>query len=327
MSKQPTKNKAVQSGEATPHTVRRLKTPPKVWYQPNTWFYRQIERRGALPKARQLFVASWNMLVSAKKQVFTLYMVYIVGLLVFAQAIASATDLASIKSLLDGVVTGATGKLQITSLQLTYLYSSSGSAAGNANAGLYQTILLLICSLALVWLFRQTLAGNTVTIKQAFYRGMYPIVQVVLVLLLFAVQLLPLALGSYVYATLVSNRIIVSFGEHLVVILIFVGLAWWSLRMITATMFALYIVTLPDMEPMQSVRNANQLVAERRLVVLRKIVPLPIVLFLVTSAIVVPFLFVSSFLAVWVFFALSGAWFIYTNAYLYTLYRELLNNE
>lgn len=194
-------------------------------------------------------------------------------------------------------------------------------------AGTYQTILLVVSSLALLWIFRQSLAGKTVAVKQAFYHGMYPIVQVVLVLLVMALQFLPFAIGSYVFATFVSGGIAVGGIEQFIGFVLFALLTSWSLRMLSASLFALYIVTLPNMEPMQSLRSAKQLVAERRLMVLRKLLALFVVLLLVSTAVVSLFLLVSPVLAVWVFFAVSGTWFICVNAYVYTLYRELLNNE
>lgn len=306
---------------------RKLRPPKRNWRKPKTWFYRQIVRKGTLPKARQMMLSSYKMLVPAKKSIAILYGIYLIGSLTFANGVANSTDLAAIKSLLDGLVGGFGGKLQITSLQLTYLFSGTGNSGSNAMAGTYQTILLVVSSLALLWIFRQSLAGKTVAVKQAFYHGMYPIVQVVLVLLVMALQFLPFAIGSYVFATFVSGGIAVGGIEQFIGFVLFALLTSWSLRMLSASLFALYIVTLPNMEPMQSLRSAKQLVAERRLMVLRKLLALFVVLLLVSTAVVSLFLLVSPVLAVWVFFAVSGTWFICVNAYVYTLYRELLNNE
>ena len=96
--------------------------------------------------------------------------------------------------------------------------------------------------------------------------------------------------------------------------------------MITASVFALYIVTLPDMSPFRALRSAKELVRGRRLMIWRKLILLPFVLFLGTTVVVLPFLLFLTPLTVWIFFILSTAWFAVIHSYLYTLYRELLNN-
>lgn len=327
MSKQKPAPKVQPKVERAPSGARILKAPPKVWYRPSSWFNRQIRRSGSLPKARTLCMNSYKLVYLGRKQIAGLYAVYLLASLAFAKGVASSTDLASIKTVLDTVLSGLGGKLQTTTLQLTYLFSGSGSSSQNTMAGAYQTILLLVSSLALLWIFRQSLAGKPATLKQSFYSGMYPIVQTVLVLLIMLLQFLPFAIGSYMFAVFVSGDIAVGGFEVFIAFLLFAGMAIWSLRMISASTFALYIVTLPGMEPLRAIRSAKQLVAERRLMVLRKMLALFTLLLVVSSLVVVPFLFVSSLLAVWVFFAVSGTWFIVINAYLYTLYRELLNNE
>lgn len=327
MSKAQTKEKTMKAKTSPNRPVRRLRPPKRSWRKPRTWFVRQIQRSGTLPTVRSLCKSSWKLLHESKRQVVMIYCVYLVGSLVFAKGVASATDLNSIQSLIDGIVSGMGAKLQTASLQLTYLYTNTGSSDNNANAGIYQSLLLLVGSLAIIWLFRQTLSGNRVTTKQAFYRGMYPIIPMVLVLIIIGLQLVPFMVGSYIFTTLVGGGIAVGPLEQIVAFIVFAVLTFWSLRMVIASIFAMYIVTLPDMQPFESIRSAKRLVVERRLVVLRKLLPMPIILFVATSLIIIPCLLVSSALAVWVFFAVSGTWFIIAHAYLYTLYRELLNNE
>lgn len=258
---------------------------------------------------------------------FGLYVVYCAVSLVFAKGVANATDLANIKTLLSDALSGIGGSIQTTSLQLTYLFSGSGSETASANAGVYQAITLLLCSLALIWLLRQLHANKPVTVKQSFYSGMYPLVPLIIVLVIIGFQLIPFAIGSYVYTTLLSGGIAVGFVEQAIALLVFIVLAAWSFRMVAASVFAIFIVTLPNVAPRQAIRSAKQLVAERRLLVLRKILPMPILLVIVTSIIVAPCIIVSPGLAVWVFFAVSSAWFICVITYLYVLYKELLDHE
>jgi uncharacterized membrane protein YoaK (UPF0700 family) len=95
--------------------------------------------------------------------------------------------------------------------------------------------------------------------------------------------------------------------------------------MISSSLFALYIVTLPDMTPFKALRSARELVRHRRWTVLRKILFLPIILLVVAAIIMLPIIIWLTSLAQWVFFLLTMFALVAANAYMYTLYRELLN--
>ncbi len=102
------------------------------------------------------------------------------------------------------------------------------------------------------------------------------------------------------------------------------ALVLWSLRMITSSIFALYIVTLPDMTPLQALRSGRQLVYKRRLVIWRKLIMLPIALVVVAAIIELPLILFITPAAYWVFFIYSTIVIVFFHGYLYTLYRKLL---
>jgi hypothetical protein len=101
-------------------------------------------------------------------------------------------------------------------------------------------------------------------------------------------------------------------------------LALLSLYMVTSSVFALYIVTLPNMTPMRALRSARGLVLGRRWTVLRKLLFLPIALFLLGALIMLPLIWFWAPAATWVFFALSMACLAALHSYMYALYRSLL---
>jgi len=188
----------------------------------------------------------------------------------------------------------------------------------------YQSILLLVCSLAFIWALRQTLAKQKVRVKDSFYRGMYPLVPFVLVCMLISLQIVPLVVGGSLYSLVITNGIAVQVWEKVLWLTLFVVLAWWSLRMVTASIFALYIVTLPDMTPLRAYRSARQLVHRRRLLIWRKLTFLVVALLLLAIVIELPLILFLTPLATWVFFVLSMAALPIVHGYLYNLYREML---
>ncbi|MDL2363193.1 MAG: hypothetical protein QFB86_02305, partial [Patescibacteria group bacterium] len=204
------------------------------------------------------------------------------------------------------------------------LIGSSGSGNSDA-AGAYQLFLALIMSLAIIWSLRQLLAGNEIRVRDAFYKGMYPLIPYLLVLIVVGLQLIPLVIGSTVYSAVITNGIAVHLIEKVLWAVFFIACASLTLYWLASSLMALYIATLPEMTPLLALRSARDLVRNRRLAVLRKMTFLPL-LFLVTSALImVPIIIVAAPIAQVVFFILSMLSLIVIHAYLYLLYRDLLN--
>jgi hypothetical protein len=204
------------------------------------------------------------------------------------------------------------------------LVGSAGNGSSQT-AGAYQLFLALITSLAVIWSLRQLLANHPLRLRDAYYRGMYPLIPFILVLLIVSLQLLPLLIGSSLYSLVITNGIAVNALEKGLWLVFFLALALWTLYMISASLFALYIVTLPEMTPLKALRSARELVHGRRWTVLRKILYLPLLLLVVAAIIMVPIIIWLTALAQWVFFLLTMFSLIAIHTYMYNLYRELLN--
>lgn len=106
--------------------------------------------------------------------------------------------------------------------------------------------------------------------------------------------------------------------------IIFMLLALWSLRLLTHSLFALFAVTLPDMTPLKALRGAKKMVYRRRLTIWRKIVLAIVFICIVGFIVMVPFMLWAPAVAPWVFFLFSVSVTMFGQAYLYTIYREIL---
>lgn len=315
---------SAKKAPASSATPRRLQVPKRIWYKPLTWRYRQpVPPYKPLPKARVLFATSLKQLWRNKRLFGSIVALYGVLNIVLVRGLGGSSDLTTLKASLDSALHGFGGKLATSFVSFTYLLTTSGS--GNAaGSGIYQTILLLVCSLALIWALRQVQAGHKVRMRDSFYSGMYPLIPFLLVFLLLSLQLVPLIVGAGIYSTLVTGGIAVHAWEKLLWITLFAVLAFWSLRMVTATIFAAYVVTLPDMTPLRAYRSARQLVYGRRLLLWRKLIFLPVALLLLAALIELPLILYVTPVAPWVFFALSMLTLPIVHSYLYNLYREML---
>ena len=199
------------------------------------------------------------------------------------------------------------------------LGTGSGSSGSSSAA---QSLLLVLESLVIIWALRQLLAGELIRVKQAYYHAMTPLIPFLLVIFLIILQLLPITLGAGALALVLST----SGGAPLTIVLVtlFALLAIWSLRMISSSVFALYIVTLPDMQPRQALRSAKNLVRFRRQQIMRRLLFLPICVLLLMGVVMLPIILLVPFLVVPVFFGLIMLSILFVHTYLYSLYRGLI---
>lgn len=312
------KSKRIAAARATaPAAPRRLKGAKYRSFR----LHGRIKHPGTMPNVLRLSRTSASLVWQHRRLFAGIVLVYGVLSLVFVHGLDSVVDVASWKKQL----LQALGGNQVSSSLAVFglLLGSSGGSA-TATAGVYQFVFLLVVSLAIIWSLRQILTGNAVRVRDGFYRGMYPLVPFVLVLVVIALQLLPFAGGAALYGVVMNNGIAVGAFEKALCVVLLVLLALLSLYMICSSLFALYIVTLPDMTPMKALRSARELVRYRRWTVLRKILWLPLVLLVLGGAIMLPIIIWLAAAAEWVFFVLTLFAVVFLHAYYYTLYRELI---
>lgn len=285
---------------------------------------KRIKHPTKLPSVYRIFKTAAITVWQHKGLFAGIIIVYGLLNLILVQGIATSNDASELKQTLDQVFTGNFGSVASGISVFAVLVGSAGNAT-NQTAGAYQLFLGLISSLAIIWALRQVLADKLIRVRDAYYRGMYPLVTFILVLLVVGLQLIPLLIGSSLYSLVITNGIAVYFVEKLIWALIYALLAMLTLYMLSSSLFALYIVTLPDMTPMKALRSARELVRHRRWTVLRKIIFMPIILLIIAAIIMVPIIVWATPLAQWTFFILTMTSLLAIHAYMYTLYRELLN--
>lgn len=244
--------------------------------------------------------------------------------LVLVRGFTSTLDVNAIKEALNSLVGGDLAGVTVTASLFGIVLGTLGTV-GTSSGSTYQSFLLIVMSLATIWALRSTTSGQVVRVRDTFYKGLYPLAVFLIVLMAIGVQLLPLAVGSWLYGILVGGGIAVTLVEKAVCVVLLGLFAILSFYMVTSSLFALFISTIPDMTPMRALKSARQLVLHRRWQVLSRIVGLLFVLPLLSAAVMLPFIILVPVIAEWVFFILSmlGAIFILT--YMYLLYKELLN--
>lgn len=320
MPRTPSKKSKSKAKTAPPvkTTSRKLKQPA---YKPLR-LNKRIKSPVVLPSAWRIFKASLRHLYQHKRLFGGIVLVYLLLSLVLVRGFGLNGDLGTAKEAIQELINGTAGRLAASLTVFGMLLGSSSPTSDVASA--YQAMILAIVSLALIWALRQTHAHERVTIKNAFYKSTYPLVPFILVLMILGLQLLPMILGNFVYSLTVPSGIAATIIEKIVWITLALGLSFISIYMICASVFALYIVTLPDMTPLKAVRSAKTLVRYRRWTIIRKVLFLPFILGLLIILVMLPIILVITPISEIVFLLLSAASIAMVHSYMYSLYRELL---
>ncbi len=283
---------------------------------------KRLKHPARLPSSWRMFKRAIGNVKTHKKLFFGIFAVFFVLSVIFVRGF-TGSDVAELRELMTDIFDGGFGRL-IGSFAILSFLATDATTAPTEIAGLYQTILFLLVSLATIYALRLTRSDKTVTLRQTFYSGMYPLVPFLLVLFVIGLQLLPLGIGAWLFGTVTSVGLAVHGIEIFIWGLLFFFLGVLSLYMITSSAFALYIVTLPDMYPMQALRSARELVRFRRWTVLRKLLFLPLMLVIIGILVLLPIVFFATPVAEFVVLAYSLLSIIFTHVYVYELYRELL---
>ncbi len=306
------------NGPDTPK--RRIKAPT---YKSFRMSPRIKSVAGNVPSSISIFKDARKLLFSRWRLFAGIVLVYLVLTILLVKGLSGSLDLAGTKASLQGAFHGNWSQI-FTGFTLFGVLLGSSSSASSDVAGVYQTILLTITSLVLIWALRQTHAGTKVGIKESYYKALYPLIPFVLVLIVIGIQLLPVAFAGFLYGVMFGTGLAVTAIEKGLWIILIALLILWSIYMITSSIFALYIVTLPDVKPFQALRSARELVLHRRWSVMRKFLFLPFILILLAAVIMVPVIIFVTPIAEFLFFVLTMLSLAVVHAYMYSLYRKLI---
>jgi len=311
------------AGRRPVNTTRKLKQP-KRGRKVKT--HLKVNRK-PIPRAWRLLAGSISHLLRNWRLYLGITIIYFILTMALVRGFGGLNDnIVSLKSLLTQSFHGKTGSVSTGLTLFGVLLNSVGNTNSDV-ASAYQTMLLVVFSLAIIWALRQThseTAARRIEIRDAFYKGLYPLAPLLLVLVVIAVQLIPAIIAGTIYNLVFGSHFAVNWYEQWAWGIGLGLLAFWSIFMVSSSVFALYIVTLPDVRPMQALRSAHQLVRYRRWVVLLKVVFLPLAVVALSAAIIVPLIFIWATGVEWVFLVLTMFSLVIIHSYMYSLYRSLI---
>lgn len=315
-----------KSSRVAGDTPKRVITPPS--YTSFRLAKRIRHKRPRVAGSYGILKQSLSTLFSQKRLFFGIVFVYLLLTIVLVKGFSVNSNIPELKDTLGEVLGGSFSRLTTGVALYSVLLGNINATNGSQQAAGYQSVLLVVVSLALIWGLRQTKAKGAqkkkLRAKQAFYGGQYALIPFILIVMVIGVQLLPIALASFLYSTVIVGGLAVTVLEKLLWFLLIGLTILLSLYMVTSSVFALYIVTLPEVWPMQALRSARELVRYRRWTIMRKILFLPITLLITSALVTIPVVLAAPALAEWLFFVMGMCALAIIHSYMYTLYRELL---
>lgn len=192
--------------------------------------------------------------------------------------------------------------------------------------------LYLLAWLVTIWLLRHRLAGTVIRLRDGLYNAGAPIVSTLALLGLMMLQLVPGALGILVFAAASSSGLLMGGIEVGLFAFVAVLLVILSLYFVSSTFFAIIIATIPGTYPMKALRSASEMVIGQRARLIVRLAWLFFILAVLWVAVLLPVIVLDSWLAqswlplvVLTVQLLTGFSVIFGSAYIYLLYRKMID--
>ncbi len=314
---------AKNTSKSEPKKPARRRKDPKYKHFRLSRSIKSKEVNAPLPGFYSLLKGSLRV-VSENKTLFGgIILIYSLLSLVFVAGLGSSMNFVQSKQHIGDLLGTSSTTVGSTLTLFVYLFDSTNAQAGEVTSA-YQLFLLLITSLAVIWAVREVMAGNKISTKDAFYKGIFPLVPFILVLLVMGLQMLPFVIGSSIYGIVVSGGLAINSLEKIVWLVFFLLSALLSFYMLLSSIFAVYIVTLPDMTPMKALRSARGLVLYRRWSIGLRIIALPILMVVFAMILLTPIVLLVPWLAVGMVIILGAFYICLWHLYIYRLYRSML---
>ena len=201
-------------------------------------------------------------------------------------------------------------------------------------------IIVLFIWLATVQICRNILSGKkNLNLRDALYSCGAPIIPMTVIAIVILMQLVPVFIATIVGAAAKTTSFLSSGIEQAVffsaILLLFSLSAFW----VMGSIFAMIIVTIPGTYPLQALKIAGDMVSQRRLAILKRILFLIFILALIWSIIIIPIIMLMNWLiSINGFFVnipivpismllMSCFSCVLSSVYIYVLYRRIVDGD
>ncbi|MBR2587174.1 hypothetical protein IKE71_02250 [Candidatus Saccharibacteria bacterium] len=235
---------------------------------------------------------------------------------------------------------GEIGNFAKSGLLLVSTVTTGGLSGGLGEAQtVFAVISFLLIWLVTIYLLRHRMAGKKVKLRDGLYNALTPLISTFVVFIIAILQSIPIFVVVFTYSAAVQTDFLSTPFYALVYFIFAASMLLLSGYLLASTSIALVAVSAPGLYPMTAMRTASELIAERRMRFVVRLLFLILVLAVLWVVVMLPlmtldlwlkatfdwlagFPFVSILLQIMTSFSC-----IYATAYLYLFYRRMLDNE
>lgn len=209
----------------------------------------------------------------------------------------------------------------------------------NGQVVVFGSLVFLMIFLVSVFVIRHKLAGNKITLSDALFNSMSPLLATLVILAVAAIQCIPIMVLIVATSAAVETHFL-STPFYAFLFLIFAGLMLLlSFYLLSSTIIAMIATTAPGMYPFQALKISSEVMKGRRIKFVLRIIALLITLVVVSLIVMAPlvgfdmmikqnFEWAKSIQFVPVcIIILSCALSVYISVYLYIYYRWMIDAD
>ena len=219
--------------------------------------------------------------------------------------------------------------------ELTQAVISSFTVA-DANRQTFVMLFIMVAWMALIYIVRHIYGGRTkMKLRDAIYNSSSAIVSLLIILVVVLIQLLPLAIALISYSA-VTGAGYINEGieiENMAAWCALAAIAILTVYWMVTSLLSLITVTIPGIYPLRAYFETSVLMAGRRIKILLRVLMMFVPIILLWLVVLVPtilidahFKFTNFPLVQIVTTMLLSATLIWVSAYMYMLYRRLLDS-
>ena len=139
------------------------------------------------------------------------------------------------------------------------ILSQSPTITANSSVSLYLNIASLLMTAALLWAVVEGVALDSFKLRQAYYDGARIITKLIILMIFFAIFLIPSFLGINIYSLGLSAGVNTNIGLQLLLVAIALVLSTPTVYLMVRYLFALFVITESEKWPLDALKASKSL--------------------------------------------------------------------
>lgn len=204
-------------------------------------------------------------------------------------------------------------------------------------ASVFGALIFLIIWLTTIFFLRHRMVGHDVNVRDGLYNAMAPLISTLVIFALVVVECIPIFLVIIFYSAAVQTEFL-TMPFYALLFLVFAILMFiLSGYLLSNSLLALVAISAPGLYPIKALRKTKELITNRRMKFVMRILALVLFVVLMWVVIMIPMIILDSWIKnfEWAagipfipvcFTVMTCATYIYVTTYLYLYYRWMLES-